>query len=1335
MNDTEACAPKPGRFRRWILRPLMWTLALLVVFFGLLQIILDTAPVKRWMTAQVAQTMSANLGVPVDLREVSIQLVPLTVEIWGLKIGAPPGLPRDQHFLYLPWGSVELDVTSLDQNELRIREIRLERPQVFFAFFPQGKTNLFKIKRNGEPAGERRFDVLVDHIEMDKAEIYFDQDAVRLSISGDDARARLEGLGHLHLAGQLVVPSVVVRMPRAKAPLNLSVAVRGSVQGKKLELEEARINGQYLDLRTTGSCDWPNQEDRRCTLDINTDTRGEILKELGYFSSLQGQIRFDGLFEWRPKAVGLRGTVTSPLLVLWKRRLENFEGYLVSDRYSSRVAIRHADYGDGTLDGSYEVEGGRPGHPSNVDINFRGVKLNTLLADQKIKTGDFAARVNARLNYRFPINRGRKGDGFAEIHLFEAPELEGLPLAGNFPARVEDGIITAESLVVFSDTQSVFSTGWYDLQRQRGLFNYEIASADIVPLAHVLRLAKKDEPWPEWLPTAGEGKIVGELQLIDNTTITTVDLDLEKVLGLSVTTPQEMVGTFRVEPNGVEDIRLQLADGRSALLMQGRVPLKEELPDGLPNEYNLMFSSFSWPLESVHPWLDFELDIDGRISGEMDFTTRGESSFGRLSASVEEATVRGIPVKEVASRFSWDNESLYFDELRFLADAGQVTGSGRLTFANDGVDMTFQSQALELGAQPLQSYLPRPDLAGKVELDATLAGTLSEPEVELNVEAPEVSLGERILTGRSSTFKIDWRGGFIHVAGRLLDMVTLEGGGLFETERSDVTIALDGHDLAGLLEVFLEQPPDDVDGTFGGSVKMIQEPSEDPRVDLLLERLAFNFKDRELQSVEPVELRLFPNRMEIGSLYLAEPSTTSELFMTGDIGYGEDGEVDLFVESTLDNSWYRFYQPDVRVEGFFDLLARVRGTQSSWYLDGQGEVRDGRIVLEKAPDFPHYFENFRGLLQFDPDGLVIDQMRADLAGGEIRMSGRTAPMRFGEPLAYRFAIEGNDLRVRYPVGFLLAGDMSLALRTLDPEEGENNSGAAYLLDGSAEMKELEYNEDIPVGFVDLLEGMLLRQRLEVNPADQLFSLIQLNVDVVAPEALRVRNNLADLSGSADLLLRGNVAQPVFLGELELSPGGKIVYSGTDYQIERGRLGFSNAFRLNPEVDLVASTRLRDFEVTLNLSGTADRLNAGFTSDPPLPALEVFELLATGGEQHTLANTVRRADELGDEQSMSAASFLYGQAASAIGDRVSNLFGFDKFRIDPLTGSGDNLSKARVTVGKRLAKDVFVSYSVDPSSTEEHRLQLEWQIGRSLVLVLTQNGDNTYEADARWETSF
>ena len=132
----------------------------------------------------------------------------------------------------------------------------------------------------------------------------------------------------------------------------------------------------------------------------------------------------------------------------------------------------------------------------------------------------------------------------------------------------------------------------------------------------------------------------------------------------------------------------------------------------------------------------------------------------------------------------------------------------------------------------------------------------------------------------------------------------------------------------------------------------------------------------------------------------------------------------------------------------------------------------------------------------------------------------------------------------------------------------------------------------------------------------------------------------------------------------------------------------------------------------------------------------FMGLASGGDETTDTTLIApQRTEVDQDPSTSAATFLYGQAASVIGQRVTSLFGFDKFRIDPLTGSGDQLSKARVTVGKRLSKDVLVTFSADPSSTEAQRLQIEWQLSPGLVLVLTQNGDDSYSADARWESSF
>ena len=67
-------------------------------------------------------------------------------------------------------------------------------------------------------------------------------------------------------------------------------------------------------------------------------------------------------------------------------------------------------------------------------------------------------------------------------------------------------------------------------------------------------------------------------------------------------------------------------------------------------------------------------------------------------------------------------------------------------------------------------------------------------------------------------------------------------------------------------------------------------------------------------------------------------------------------------------------------------------------------------------------------------------------------------------------------------------------------------------------------------------------------------------------------------------------------------------------------------------------------------------------------------------------------------------------------------------------SGD-LSAARVTVGERISRDLFVTYSYDPSTSEEQILQVEWSVNPTLVVVVTQNGDDSYSVDLRWQRAF
>jgi len=287
--------------------------------------------------------------------------------------------------------------------------------------------------------------------------------------------------------------------------------------------------------------------------------------------------------------------------------------------------------------------------------------------------------------------------------------------------------------------------------------------------------------------------------------------------------------------------------------------------------------------------------------------------------------------------------------------------------------------------------------------------------------------------------------------------------------------------------------------------------------------------------------------------------------------------------------------------------------------------------------------------------------------------------------------------------------------------------------GAVDLDRAYYLRDVPTTLPQLLRGLLQRQRLQMVETDELLASTQLNVAITAPGTLRVRNNLADLRGTADLALRGTLAAPVVFGRVEMETGGKVVYAENEYVVERALLTFANPYRVEPFVDLVARTEVNQYRVTLNLSGTLDRLNATFASDPPIADLEIFGLLA-GGEPDTDLFDLTRERAPG-EQSYGAETFLAGQAATLLGQRVNTLFGFDKFRVAPLAAGGDAISSVRLTVGKRLSKDLLLTYSVDPSATQEQFVTVEWLVQRGLTLVFTQNGDGSYAVDARWEKRF
>ncbi|MEO1088280.1 MAG: hypothetical protein AAFY88_28960, partial [Acidobacteriota bacterium] len=351
---------RQGRIRRYVLRPVLWSLALAALLIFLFRLWLDSSPARAWAKAQIETRLSAELGREVSLDDVSFELLPLSVELRGFEIAGLPleaageGEPADDPppLLRAPYAFLEAELFALERRKLHLRLIRVERPQVDLRFFKGGGDNIFDIRRDGD---REPFEVLIDQVEIIGGELALDQAQVPLQLDASSLRTRFRGLGDGNLEGQLSVRDVLVTLPSAR-PVRVSVVAKGQLDARRLLVEEAEVDGDGVDGELDGVCIWARREDRKCSFNVRGTSTGAFLKKLGYFQSLRGDFDFDGTYGWRPGSVGWSGGVEARRLVLWDRVLRDVSGQLLADRFGVRLELDGARYAGGRMRGRVAVD-------------------------------------------------------------------------------------------------------------------------------------------------------------------------------------------------------------------------------------------------------------------------------------------------------------------------------------------------------------------------------------------------------------------------------------------------------------------------------------------------------------------------------------------------------------------------------------------------------------------------------------------------------------------------------------------------------------------------------------------------------------------------------------------------------------------------------------------------------------------------------------------------------------------------------------------------------------------------------------------------------------------
>ena len=335
---------------------------------------------------------------------------------------------------------------------------------------------------------------------------------------------------------------------------------------------------------------------------------------------------------------------------------------------------------------------------------------------------------------------------------------------------------------------------------------------------------------------------------------------------------------------------------------------------------------------------------------------------------------------------------------------------------------------------------------------------------------------------------------------------------------------------------------------------------------------------------------------------------------------------------------------------------------------------------------------------------------------------------------------GRGMRLRYPEGVRSEVDADLALtgRVASPIlsgiVAVHNAVWATKFDTGGSLFDFSGSSN---GGVPIVEG--------AAPASTVPP-IRLDVRVVAPGTLRIENNDANIVSSADLTFRGTYEKPIVFGRAEISRG-EFIFEGRRYLVTRGTIEFTNPIRIEPTFDIAAETQVRvpgqTYRVTLSASGTMQRLRPVFSSDPPLPTVEVASLLlgdlATGQDADLRA--LQRPD-LTEQQLVQArvARMLVSPISGQIGEVVEQTFGVDTFQVTPLVTDPRQQSlrfnpSARLTIGKRISNRAYLTFSRSISSSSDQIILLEYDQTDRISWIVTRNEDESYALDIRVRKEF
>lgn len=1229
--------------------------------------------------------------------------------------------PTEKPFAHVDHIFARVQARSFFHREFDFENLVIDHPTVHIIVYPDGTTNqpVPKKKRESDSTPvEQLVDLAVGRLELNDAELIFNQQAIPIALNANDVTfhssfdhnekrydAQL-GLGKLeaHIAGWRPLPTAadldfslyrdhgVIRKLAVRSGQS-SVEANGVINdfehlaaelkyNARIDIREMAVTARIHDLKTG-----------------TVDLQG-MAKIAPQGSVTTGNLKFAGLNfdDGSIRVAGISGQ----------------SAYTVDRDRMGFQAISAKALG-GTVIGDGEIRNWIAANDQTGAMNLRVASVDLRAVAEAASSRNlplrelhFDGETVGTVKLRW---RGSFQDSRADLVLQVSPRL--VTPAGELPVRadVRGTFLHRTQTMELESAHLATPESTVSVQGNIGAYNLQVKvnahSRRAAEFKSILRTLQAGNSYPVELngPAVFNGTIsgkfsalsaAGHLEVRDFTTI--LPMEAARASQPGQTGPvhwDSLVTEIHYSPSQVSVLHAALVRGSAQATFDANVGLtKGRFVETSP--LTVRGNLRNAEIRDVQALLGYDYPVSGRLDGNLQVTGTQSDLHGGGHMQLSDATIYGEPKCSVSTDLQLNGGEVQFPNFKASNPAGEFSAAGWYNMRTTAFRANLHSGAIQLARLHLLQE-KRIHVEGTAQLEASGSGTSAAPSVDAKLHVRDLSFGgemagaidlEATTQGEEMTVK-----GVSQFANADLQMNGTVH--LRENFPAHFVVTFRGLDVDPVFAAYVKQFHTTSHTLLAGRVEM-NGPLRDPKQFAAhgeIDSFAAGIESVKVSNQGPILFSLQKQVLGIDQLHLVGEGT--DFTATGRVGLAENNELAARATGSVNMRILQSFSPEYTSSGLTTIDLNANGTLQHPRIRGRIQITNGAISYV---DLPNGLSNINGSMTFSEDRLQVRSLTAHTGGGDLDITGFIT---YSNGLTFNLVAHGKEIRLRYPPGVSASGDANLTLA---------GTSKNALLSGDITVTRFGLNPRFDF-------ASYLAKSKQVQPTvsqDSPLNGLRLDVHVVSTPELQLETSLAKVTGSIDVHLRGTAARPVLLGRVNIFEGD-IVFNSTTYHLERGEITFNNPAQIQPVLDIEASARVRDYDITLGFHGPADRPSINYRSDPPLPTADIIALLALGRTRQESA-TAQMYNPQQQPLNESDENALLGQALNAtVSSRVQRLFGVSRIKIDPQVGGAENNANARLTIEQQVSNKITITYITNLSQSAQQIIQVEWNITRDLSL--------------------